>query len=176
MSSEDRSALVRQAFRDQARYCLRLGSPFTAAICETLAETLSMGDAAGREILSWPGDPAPPADNVPLRVTGALLALARSGRVPTLAAAYPPRSPPSPQTLSAVLTAVFAEHGAEIVDFLSFTPQTNEVGRSGVLIGGLLAIAQRTRLPLEIYEIGASAGLNLLADHYRYKLGSASWG
>jgi hypothetical protein len=151
MNVQDRSALVRQAFRDQGTYCAKLGSPFTAAICEALAEALSTSDAVGRAVLSWPGDPAPPADNVPLRVTGALHALARSGRVPMLAAAYPPRSPPSPQTLAAVLNAVLAEHAADIVEFLRFTPQTNEVGRSGALIGGFLAIAQRTQLPLALY-------------------------
>jgi hypothetical protein len=176
MDVQARAKRVRQAFRDQATYCAKLGSPFTAAICEMLADTLSTSDAAGRAILSWPGDPAPPADNVPLRVAGALHALARSGRVQMLSAAYPPRLPPSRQTLSVVLATVLAEHAAEIVEFLRFTPQTNEVGRSGALIGGFLAIAQRTGLPLDLYEIGASAGLNLLADRYRYKLGPANWG
>lgn len=176
MESHDRAEGVRKAFRDQAVYCEKLGSPFTAAVCEILAERLSPRDAAGSAILSWPGDPAPAADNVPLRVTGALHALARSGRSQMLFAAYPPRLPPTRQTLAVVLENAFAEHAAEIVDFLRFTPQTNEVGRSGALVGGLLAVARRTALPLDVYEIGASAGLNLLADRYRYKLGPVTSG
>ncbi len=176
MGVQARSAVVRQAFHDQAAYCARLGSPFTAALCEALADTLSMGDAVGRAVLTWAGDPAPAADNVPLRLTGARHALARSGRIRNRAAAYPPHTLPRSLTLAAVLRGVFDEHAAEIVDFLRFTPQTNEVGRSAALIGGLLVVAEQTGLPVDLYEIGASAGLNLLADQYRYRLGGARWG
>ena len=49
--------------------------------------------------------------------------------------------------------------------------QTNEVGRSAVLVGGYAAITHRTSLPLRVLEIGASAGLNLRWDHYAYDTG-----
>ena len=39
-----------------------------------------------------------------------------------------------------------------------------------------LVIAARHRLPLEVFEIGASAGLNLGFDCYRYAFGAAHWG
>jgi hypothetical protein len=172
----NRAAVVGQAFRDQAGYCARLDSPFMVALCEGIADVLTTEDPVGRAVLAWPGDPAPLADNVPLRVTGALHALARSGRVRNLTAAFPPHRTPSGPTLAAVLREAFRDHGREIVDFLAFTPQTNEVGRSAILIGGFLAIAAETGLPLDIYEIGASAGLNLLADRYRYRLADAEWG
>jgi hypothetical protein len=172
----NRAAVVRQAFLDQAGYCARLGSPFMVALCEGIADVLTTDDPVGRAVLAWPGDPAPLADNVPLRVTGALHALARSGRVRNLTAAFPPQRTPSGPTLAAVLREAFRDHGPEIVEFLAFTPQTNEVGRAAILIGGFLAIAGETALPLDLYEIGASAGLNLLADRYRYRLGEAEWG
>ncbi|HEX8756899.1 MAG TPA: DUF2332 domain-containing protein, partial [Steroidobacteraceae bacterium] len=69
-----------------------------------------------------------------------------------------------------------SEHPERVLQFLSSPPQTNEVGRSAVLIGGLLTIARRTELPLDLYEIGSSAGLNLRADCYGYRLGDATWG
>lgn len=55
-------------------------------------------------------------------------------------------------------------------------PQTNEVGRSAVLLGGFAAIAHDTGLPLATLEIGASAGLNQFWHRYRYALGDRAWG
>src|SRR5204863_254585 len=54
--------------------------------------------------------------------------------------------------------------------------QTNEVGRAAALFGGFLLVARETGLPLRLLEIGASAGLNLRWDHYRYEQGDAGWG
>lgn len=170
------SAAVRAAFTSQAEYCRRLGSPFTACVCEALAADLDSSSAAGRAILGWKGDPSPLADNVPLRAIGALNALVRSRTAPYLAALYPPNPLPDVGELGRAAVRALHEHSARILAFLSTPPQTNEVGRSAVLIGGFLTIASRTALPLEVYEIGSSAGLNLLLDRYQYRLGEAVWG
>ncbi|MCB1536326.1 MAG: DUF2332 domain-containing protein [Rhodoblastus sp.] len=61
--------------------------------------------------------------------------------------------------------------------FLDSPPQTNEVVRSAVLLGGFLTIAEAVGRPLALYELGASAGLNLLFDRYAYDLDeSRKWG
>src|SRR6185295_16866221 len=65
-------AAVRNSFIEQAGWCRKLGSPFTALLCETLAASLDAGTAIGREILDWPGDPRAAADALALRVAGAL--------------------------------------------------------------------------------------------------------
>ncbi|WP_225992543.1 DUF2332 family protein [Actinomadura montaniterrae] len=62
---------------------------------------------------------------------------------------------------------VLARHATEVRAGLADPPQTNEVGRAAPLIGGLLAVAAATGLPARLLETGASAGLNLRADHYR---------
>lgn len=166
---------IRASFREQAKWCEQLGSPFTAQLCLLLAERLSGRCAVENEILNWSGDTSARAAALPLRVTGALHGLVRSGRAPELAQLYPPHELNSESLWREVQRALCSQ--AEFVrPYLASAPQTNEVARSAALLPGFLYIAERTRLPLQLYEIGTSAGLNLLADRYRYIFGEAAWG
>jgi hypothetical protein len=166
---------VRTAFRDQIRFCDQLGSPFTARVCRAVLEALDDGSPIARAILDWSGDPSAHADSVPLRVTGALHHLARSGASPGLQAAYPPSDADDAALKRAIAEALRA-HADVFRAYLASPPQTNEVMRSAALLPGMLVIAQRTRHPLELHEIGSSAGLNLILDRFRYEFGSARWG
>jgi hypothetical protein len=49
--------------------------------------------------------------------------------------------------------------------------QTNEVGRCAALLPCLSFVARQSRQPLAVLEVGASAGLNLRFDTYRYVYG-----
>ena len=162
------------ACASQAQYCERLGSPFTARICRLLAIYILPQTELGRELLAWPGDPRPEADSLPLRITGALHFLARAGKA-GLNELYPPAVAADAQLAVAVRDA-FSSEQSFLRAFVQRAPQTNEVGRSAALMAGLLAIAARTRLPLALYEIGASAGLNLLLDRYQFRFGAVSYG
>lgn len=164
MSDEARN---RAAFATQAGWCTALGARFVARLCTTLADKLDRSTATGRRLLDWPTDPL--ADAVPLRMTGGLQALVRRGRLPALAAQWPPNA--VGDGFAAVLLAAIADADAELLPWLDGPPQTNEVGRSGVLMSGLLVIAAETGLPLRLLELGASAGLNLRLDSYAYRLG-----
>jgi hypothetical protein len=158
----------------QAAGSPHLGSPFIGALCRLLAERLDRSSSFGRRILDWPGDPH--VDALALRSCGALHALARSGRVPELRAAYPPAHTDVERLWSAISSAVGRED-AFLAAFLDSPPQTNEVARSALILGGALQAVTRTGLPLALYEIGASASLNLAFDKYRYELGSGHvWG
>src|SRR4051794_1441575 len=42
---------IREALREQAQWCRKLGSPFTALLCDTLAQHLRPDGAVAREIL-----------------------------------------------------------------------------------------------------------------------------
>ena len=63
-----------------------------------------------------------------------------------------------------------------LLDVLTRPPQTNEVARSASLIGGFLVVANETHRPLHVLEIGASAGLNLRFDRFRYEQGEEGYG
>jgi len=80
------------------------------------------------------------------------------------------------RAIAALVLDVVREHQSGIRAFLVSPPQTNEVGRSGVLVGGFLEIAKETGLPLRCLEIGASAGLNTIWDRYHYRLGVVGCG
>ena len=171
----DQAACVRGAFLDQAGYCDQLGSPFTALLCRALGEGLDPSNEIERYILEWQGDPSAFGDSVPLRVAGALHYLVRTCRSSDLVAVYPPRPSPQAGVLLAAARAALLEQASFVREFLQFPPQTNEVGRSAALIAGWLEIAAVTRLPLSLFEIGASAGLNLNADRYAYRFGDVYW-
>lgn len=160
-----------RALREQARACRELGSAMYADLLDHAAgEPAVFGTALGdRAALSL-------AEAVragtALRVLAGVHRLVLAGRAPELVAHYPSaggryRGEVTWRALRTVLT----DRAAELTEQLDRPPQTNEIGRSAALIGGLLHVAATTRLPIALHEIGASAGLNLRADHYRYEYG-----
>jgi hypothetical protein len=52
--------------------------------------------------------------------------------------------------------------------------QTNEVQRSWALLPGFLTVADGR--PLDLLELGPSAGLNLMWDRYGYRYSTGTWG
>lgn len=174
MHATDTKDAVLHAFGKQIEWCDRLGSPFTARLLRLLASDIAAGGHTARLVAAWPGDPV--ADALALRLAGGLHALVLAGQAPALAACYPPHPDPADATLADALQTTLAEREEELRDFLVSPPQTNEVGRAGVLLGGFLEIAAATLLPLQLLEIGASAGLNLAWDRFCYRLGEAEWG
>lgn len=174
---EAREARVRAAFRDQAEWCRKLGSPLTALVSDSLADLLDRSTATGRRVLDWPGErPDAGGDSVPLRLAGGLNGLVRAGRLPALARLYPPAALPEPATFAAALATALKVADAELLPWLDSAPQTNEVGRSVQVFAGLSVIADRVGGPVALYELGASAGLNLACDRYAYRLGGAHYG
>jgi hypothetical protein len=162
---------VRAYFEHQAQSCGEMGSPFTERLLRIAVSTLSRETQTGRRVLDWTGDPHP--DALALRLAGGLHALALSGMDGDLSAAYPPNAAGD---LEPVASAAIIRHDAWLSAWLDNPPQTNETGRSAVLLPGFLAIARQTRLPLALTEIGSSAGLNLFFDRFRYRYGEADWG
>jgi len=176
MTTANSEAQRREAFRLQAEWCDKLGSPFTALLCRTLADRLDETSGFGHRVLTWPVATLR-GDLVALRCCGALHYHVRSRPKSQLAKVYPPSPTPDADALWAAVSATIRGHDEKLTRFLDTPPQTNEVSRAGILLGGLLIVAARWRLPLSLIEIGASAGLNLHFDDFFYDLSERrGWG
>jgi hypothetical protein len=161
--------------RWQAEWCERLGSPLYTQILEAVARDVEQGGPAWELLAGRESEPAQAF--LALRVLGAVHRLVLEGRLPELAALYP--SAGGTVDLARAprrFVDVLAQHGDVVRGHLDRPVQTNEVSRCTGLIGGFLLVADETQLPLAIFEAGASAGLNLRFDRYRYSSSGSSWG
>lgn len=163
---------VREAFRNQALFCDRSGTPLTAAVVRAIETALDRTTATGRRILDWPGDPRGSGDSVPLRIAGGFHALARSGADDGLARLYAGDFADA----DALVRAALHRFDDRLLGWLDSPPQTNETGRAGPIMAGLGVLAQEYGLPFELIELGASAGLNQNLDRFGYRLGETVTG
>ncbi len=114
---------------------------------------------------------------VPLRLLGGLHRMVLDGRAPQLRRWYPSVGGSWDAGSAWPEILLVADGHPEVLRAaLRQPPQTNEVGRSAALIGGLLYINSEFRLPVRLFEIGSSAGLNLRADRYHYRYAGNQWG
>jgi len=74
-------------------------------------------------------------------------------------------------------TSALDEHAGSLGRFVREQGvQTNETQRCVALLPAFLTVARETGLPLDLIELGPSAGLNLVFDRYRYGYAQATWG
>ena len=137
------------------------------------AERLEPGTPVTDRVLGWPGDPRPQSDNLPLRLAGALHALRLEGLA--LEDVYPPYQVED-ETLWLAIEDAFEAFAQRILTWLENAPQTNEVRRSAAILPALALIEQAFQRPLEVFELGASGGLNLFADQFLLQLPGTSIG
>lgn len=156
------------SFRNQVAYCLASNAPITAQANKSIWNALDDTTEFGRRILAWPEQAM--ADALPLRATGGFHALWLSGKAPELAPIYGGELADEASCDAAVRAALHA-HEAQLLPWLDGPPQTNEAGRSSNYIAAMHWLASKGVAPrFELNEIGSSAGLNLLIQHYRYDL------
>lgn len=156
--------------RLQRSYALVAASPLYGDVLGAVIDDVEAGGVCLDLLVGHAHDPFGSA--LVLRFLGAVHRLALEGKAPDLAARYPSAGGTSDSEVGAVFVATVAAHADELSERIGDGVQTNEVGRSAVLVGGFLTAA-RLHLPLRVLEVGASAGLNLRWDHFRYESGDA---
>lgn len=171
---DPREALAAR-LRWQAAGCSELGSPLYGSLLAAAAEDLVAGGPVWRVLAGFETEPGRSA--VALRLMGAVHRLVLDGTLPELGRHYPSVGGDGDAKAAwPLFSAGLEEHRERLREQVGHGCQTNEVGRSAALLGGFLEVARRSRLPLRILEIGASAGLNLRWDRYRYESAEGGWG
>lgn len=161
---------------DERRRLERFFRIFAATQCrgrslvyERLSDGIAGDDDTLRLLMQTPAEQRRPS--LLLAAVNLLLA---SHPDAALAAYYPTHGglrSADPQLFPA-FSAFCAEHRDALVQLLrDGATQTNEVRRCVALRAGLAHVQRRWPGPLALAEAGASAGLNLLFDRYRYRLG-----
>jgi hypothetical protein len=168
------SRLLR-SLRLQGQICAGMGSPMYGDVLERVAADVAAGGVFAAILAGHDDDAGRLA--LPLRLLGGLHRLALDGRARGLGRWYPSTGGQwDAQAAWPDITLAASQYTGELRAALDQPPQTNEVGRSAALIGGLLILGRRFALPVRLFEIGCSAGLNLRADYYRYRYPGGQWG
>jgi len=144
-------------FRRQAEHFALLGSPIYGRLAGLLADDPTPARPIVGDDVSW---------DLGLRLFGAvhhhvLLGIA-------------------PDALSGDwddFTAALAAHPASLRRFIEEQGvQTNETQRCVALVPAFLTLARASGLPLDLIELGPSAGLNLVLDRYGYRYAEGTFG
>jgi hypothetical protein len=173
-SKSPTAADIASAFRFQAQGCRDTGSALYAQLLDAAAQDVERGGVIARLVEGWCGHPV--LDALGLRLLGGIHRMVLAGSAPRLARYYPSAGGTPDAAIWPEFVALVDERFEEVRAALSERVQTNEVARAAALLPGFLRIAARTGLCLRLLELGSSAGLLQLADHYRYELGPHHWG
>jgi hypothetical protein len=172
-----KTATFARWFRSQAAYCRDQGSPLYADLLGLIADDIEKGGPCWAVVETYAANGKLPPAATPLAFMAAVHQVVLEERGSALEPYYPSTGGNGDATAAGpALLEVVSLHGTRVRELLTRPVQTNEVARSRVLLGGHLLVASRTGLPLRVLEFGASAGLNLRWDHFRYEIGDAAWG
>ncbi|TQJ16511.1 DUF2332 domain-containing protein [Kribbella jejuensis] len=164
-----------EALQRQATACEDLGSPMYAELLRLIVDDYEVGGISVRALEGY--EDRSFGEAIGLRLLASVHGLVLSGTAPELAAFYPSVGGTWDPVLGwEAFEQVLQSRLGEVRSLLTQPPQTNEVGRAAALYGGLLQLVEVVPLPVRLFEIGASGGLNLRADRFRYVAGGTSYG
>jgi hypothetical protein len=150
-------------------------SPFYARLLEHLIEDVRDGGPSWDLLAPYANEPA--TEYFPFRALAGVHLEVLAGERPALAAHFPSTGGDGDADAAwPLVREVLAGQDPELVAEFAHPLQTNETSRCGALIGGFCEVAATAGLPLRVLELGASAGLNLHFDRYRYEQSGAALG
>ena len=159
----DAHITLAQSFAWQEARCAASGSHVAAALLRACADWARHNG----EQFGIPSQSVRFGDHVPLRVMAAVHCLALTRDEPALGMYFPTLGGHAPVDANRfngfreLVTAALTKNHATVHDFISRPPQTNEPGRAAVLQLALEHLG--TTQPIDLHELGCSAGLNLVS-------------
>jgi hypothetical protein len=151
------------------------GSPFYAALLERMRDDAAAGGPVRVALRGHEHDRVDEWDG--FRLLAGVHRVVLSGDAEELAKHFPSaRGAGDAAAAWALVRELIASGRAELVEALAHPLQTNAPTRSKALVGAHCLIAERTGLPLRLLELGASAGLNLRVDRFRYEQDGVAFG
>jgi hypothetical protein len=161
-------AELRRTFAEQTEFAV---SPLYCVLSQVVAEHDALLDLAGR---------GRPGQYPTFLFFGAVHELLLGGADHALARFYPSVTGPAARSAAEAgpaLVSFCAAYEAELTELISTRlVQTNQVQRALGLRFGLSTIAAQVPGPLDLIEVGASAGLILRFDRYGYRVGGRQYG
>ena len=164
---------VVQALDWQATHCERNSAPLTARVLRAFVPLAAGATQVAARMRDWPGLRL--EDAMPLRLAGGVRYLFLTGADDRLGPVYCGEVTEQ-AAVDAIIAEVVQAHDAALLPWFNGPPQTNEAGRSGAIMAGLLWLSGRVGGRFELNEIGASAGANTMIERYRYDLGGVCAG
>ncbi|WP_152553493.1 DUF2332 domain-containing protein [Erythrobacter longus] len=148
-------------------------APCTARIIRALIKVVEGETACARRMASWQGLTL--KDAMPLRIAGGLHSLLLTGVDDRLSRVYSGQITDQGQ-VDRLVCSVIETYDHTLLPWFDGPPQTNEAGRSASIMAGLLWLARRVAPRFDLFELGASAGVNTMLGRYHFQLGETQVG
>ena len=127
----------------------------TARVIRAFGPILESGTGCGETMRDWPGLPL--EDALPLRLAGGLHNLHLTGDDDRLLPVYAGEVEEQSE-IDAIVFSVVRDHDGRLLEWFERAPQTNEAGRSAVIMAGLSWIAGQVSPRFEALEIRRKCG------------------
>lgn len=163
--TDDQHVSTLDALQWQIEYVTGANSPVAALVLAAVRDDLGQGGTLATVL---PRD-VRFGDLIGLRVMAAMHRLALERRAPHVAmhlptlGGTPPTTPKAQELFRHAVVAALVQNQEALRGSLARIPQTNETGRAALLRCALSRLDSSA--PVRLREVGASAGLNLRADH-----------
>ncbi len=176
LSDRRKRAVIASNFSAQAAWCERLGSPLYSHLLRRAALDIDHGGPTWNVLREVTSAPVGADEAIPLRFMAGVHRLVLMGEAPQLARHYQAGSSGTGNDVWPAFIEIVSQRVFELRGAMRRPVQTNEAGRSAALLGGFLLAGRGTAGRLRLLELGASAGLNLRWDLFRYEVGEEAWG